>query len=124
MGTFDKDKEIGLTLTTTIPKGEHFILWGTKVTDNAVSTKLGMAAKTELMVSRLSDPSERFVVNSLGSAIANKFREATAEDFPVIAIWTEVPTEYGNPATVVQWVSDYAGPNAPATTEPVSDIPF
>lgn len=105
MGMFDKDKEVGRQLTSEFKEGEKFILYAVDVDPEAVKTDLGMADKTSMEVARLNDRGERFEVNSLGSAIASKAKEADDSDFPAIVCWLVVDSKkWGTKATVLQFI--------------------
>lgn len=106
MGMFDKDKEIGRTLVSEFAEHEKFILWGAKVVPGPV-TDLGESEKTLLTVSELSAPGEKFEVNTLGSAIASKAKDAEPSDFPAVVKWLQVKSKYGNDATVLQFIDAY-----------------
>lgn len=104
MGMFDKDKEIGRQLTAVFAAKEEFVLYDIHVLEEKVNTTLGDADKTVLTVSSLDDTDTRFEVSTLGSAIANKAREAEPSDFPAVVCWMEVDSNFGNQATVLQFI--------------------
>lgn len=104
MGMFDKDKEIGLLLTGMFAEREEFILWHAGIVREDYPTKLGPAAQSELEVSRLNAPGDRFKVTTLAGAISAKVREATPDDFPVVVFWMTVDSQYGGKATVLQFM--------------------
>jgi hypothetical protein len=125
MGMFDKDKEIGLALTREFANNEEFALYGVSVQENAVQTDFGWAAKTTLTVARLDTnarPGPQFQVTTLGGAIADKAREADADDFPCVVKWITVPSKAGQDATVLQWVRD-AKRRPPTPTNPPAGAP-
>lgn len=113
---FDKDKEIGRTLTSVFEYKDEFIVWRVHVDEGAVNTDLGPADKTVLLVSRLTAPDEKFEVNTLASAIADKAREAEADDFPAVVQLLQVQSNYKGKATVLQFVKPFDGR--------ADDIPF
>lgn len=106
MGMFDKDKEIGRVLTSVFDYGDEFVLWN--VNDGGkVDTEIGEARKTVLLVSRKSDPNEKFEVSTLSSAIADKAEKAESGDFPAVVQVLKVPSKKGNDATVLQFVKAF-----------------
>lgn len=111
---FDKDKEIGNQLDQAFPLGESFLLLGVEVEAKPVPTDLGDATKTRLRVHKLAADGitpigQPFEVSTLASAIADKAKESTPGDFPCIVELRKVPTKKGNPALVVQHISDWQG---------------
>jgi hypothetical protein len=116
MGMFDKDKEFGQNLINEVPKDEKFILWKATIDEETVDTQYGDARKTRLIISRKDDPGEKFEVTTLASAIADKAQDAVPEDFPAIVYWTEVDSNFGGKATVLQFFSEYK--------EDSEEIPF
>lgn len=118
MGMFDKDKEIGLQVTEVFATQEEFILWAVSVEPQAVQTDYGMADRTTMTVSKLSDPLEKFDVNTLGGAIADKAKEANPDEFPAVVYWLTVPSKNAarSDATVLRFVREYAPPRQGAPT--------
>src|ERR1700741_2266755 len=103
MGMFDRDKEFGRNLTDAFPPNVEFIVHAARVEDEPVPTELGMAEKAVLTVSRLSEPGEQFEVTTLASAIVEKTREASADDFPAVCCWMTVQSKkWGTQAVVLQ----------------------
>lgn len=109
MGMFDKDKEIGLILTNEFQQGEEFVLHGVSVDAEPVQTSIGPARKTRLMVERLDGNHREYEVTTLGSAIADKAEQAEPSDFPAVVKWLQVKSNFGNDATVLQFVRPYEG---------------
>lgn len=103
----------GARLRETFGAGELFVLWGIS-SAGEVQVDRGnegpkAVPKTNLEVSKLDSPDDRFDVGTLSSAIADMVPAATASDFPVVAFWTEVETEQGlNPATVLEAKEPYS----------------
>lgn len=112
MGMFDKDKELGRQMVGAFNYGDEFIVWDASVDPDKVPTKLGAASKTRLYVSKLDKPFDRFEVNTLASAIAEKAAEAEDGDFPAVVQLIQVPGQGGSQATVLQFVKQYDGPAA------------
>lgn len=104
MGMFDKDKEIGVDLTSKVAEGVEFILWAAKVDEATVSTRLGAARKTRLLVSSSDKPGDLRELVTLASAIADAAAGADAGDFPAVVFWTKVDTKAGNTAVVLRFV--------------------
>ena len=112
MGMFDKDKEIGNQLDQAIELGQQFILLSVEVEAKPIKTDIGDATKTRLKVCKLAADGQTplgvpFEVSTLASAIADKAKEASPEDFPCIVELRRVATKRGNPALVTQWISAY-----------------
>lgn len=116
MGMFDKDKEVGIILTSWIGANVPFILWGARIAREDYPTNLGPAVQSELTVSKLDDPGDKYEVRTLASAIATKVREAAASDFPAVVQWAVVTSSYGGTATVLSFLKPYGrqDANAPA----------
>lgn len=115
MGMFDKDKEIGLIITRYVQPGEEFILWGVRILREDYPTDLGPAVQSELTVSKVSSPGERYATTTLAQAIAAKVREADPGDFPAICSLAHVPTKWGQDALVIQFLKPYGRPDTSAT---------
>jgi len=107
MGMFDKDKEIGNRIDTEFDLREDFILWAVEIAPDKVSTKIGDATKTILTVSRIDEPDVQFDCTTLGSAIADKAAQQTADDFPVVVQLRKVAGRFGSEALVLQYVRDW-----------------
>lgn len=117
---FDKDKEMGLILTSTFDQGEQFVLWNAAVAREDFPTKFGPAPQAALEVSKQSTPQQRFTVNTVASAIVSKVREAESDDFPALVMWRKVPASMSpsGEAVVLQFIAawgaaDGAPPRAP-----------
>lgn len=121
MGMFDKDKEIGLLLTSAFSVGQQFVLWAARVDREDFPTKLGPSPRAMLTVSQIVEgrPGPRFDVGTLASAIVAKVREAEEDDFPAVVFWREAPSTRSSSgkATVLQFVSAW-GNAAPETRPP------
>lgn len=115
MGMFDKDKEIGVDLTSKVAEGVEFILWGAKVDTAAVATRLGDARKTRLLVSAQDRPSDLRELVTLASAIADAAEVADSSDFPAVVFWTKVNTRAGNTAVVIRFVRPFGETDREAT---------
>lgn len=113
MGMFDKDKEIGIILQNWIPKETPFILWDARIIREDFPTTLGNAVQVGMTVSRMDDPSERYEVTTLASAIAGKVREAEAGDFPAVVQTAYVDSKYGREALVLSFLKPYGKGNVP-----------
>lgn len=122
MGMFDKDKEIGRQLIPTFKFGDEFILWDAQVDADPVTTKIGPARKTRLLVSRLDKPADKFELSTLGSAIADKAEEAEESDFPAVVQVLQVEGQANSQATVLQFVKPYEDARAKFRT-PQSQAP-
>jgi len=108
VGMFDRDKEIGVILTSYMKERENFILWDAGIIREDFPTNIGPAAQTGLTVSRMSDPGDRVTVTTLASAIAGKAREANPSDFPAVVYWAAVWSDKWNRnITVLQFVKAY-----------------
>ncbi len=108
VGMFDKDKEIGRRIDHEFELGAEFIVWDAKIDTEEVSTSIGNARKTRLLVSTLRDPRTMFEAATLGSAIADKVAEATPLDFPAVVKLLKVPSSKSqNDALVIQFVREY-----------------
>lgn len=109
MGMFDKDREIGLPLTTAFNFGQDLVLWDA-IDGGKVKTEINAEArKTRLIVSEVGkDRIEAFEVSTLSSAIADKAAMRTAEgsEFPAVVRLLKVPSNKGNDATVLQFVRE------------------
>lgn len=120
MGMFDKDKEIGLLLTSAFAQGQQFVLWHARIDREDFPTKLGPSPRALLTVSQIIDGSAgpRFDVGTLASAIVAKVREAEQDDFPAVVFWREAPSQRSSSgkATVLQFVSAWG--NAPEERRP------
>jgi|KBSMisStaDraftv2_1062788.scaffolds.fasta_scaffold01564_6 hypothetical protein len=115
MGMFDKDKEIGLILTSHMAEREEFILWDASILRDDFPTTLGHASQVGLEVSRMTGPRERFTVTTLASAIAAKVREAEVTDFPAVVYWAGIYSDkWQRKVTVLQFVRPYTGPGQEA----------
>jgi hypothetical protein len=133
---FDKDKEIGLIVDRFIGLNTEFILWDARIIREDFPTELGPAVQSQLIVSKMDNPNERYETTSLASAIAAKVREADVTDFPAVVQLNKVASKYGNDALVIQFVKPYKARNygspprtpapdpAPAQSAQPSDIPF
>lgn len=117
MGMWDKDKEMGRRLDAVFSIGDYLIVYAA-APDGEISTSLGMARKTKLVVAPESAPEDRSEVATLSSTIASKAELADESDFPIVAQLLKVPTDKGNPALVLQYVRDYVAASAD------EDIPF
>ena len=122
-GMFAKDKEFGNRLDQLFRLGEPFILYGVRIRDERMTTKMGDQEVAELDVEKLNDRAQgsglRLIANTIASAIVNKAKEATPEDFPCLVELRKVPSRFTNDALVIQWLKAWDGPN------PNSDeIPF
>lgn len=145
MGMFDKDKEIGASLTQMFSACQPFLLLNARVLPDPVPTEIGPARKTELRVARLSDgESAPFVVSTLASSIADKASESVPADFPAVVCWnTAHSKKWNTQATVLQWLRAATAEEAmnagldlnqttmPTPTQPVGaatpdtdDVPF
>lgn len=122
MGMFAKDKEIGLILQKYVPKRAEFVLWDAEVTREDFPTDLGPAAQATLAISSLTrDPegTNKTLVTTLASAIVDKVREATREDFPAVVYWTTVTSaKFGREATVLQFVREHTYPGMKSSPQP------
>lgn len=121
MGMFDKDKEVGLLLTSVVPMGKQFIVWNAGVTREDFPTKFGPSAQATLTISYPDNPGEKMDVTTLAGAIVDKVREAEDSDFPALVIWREAPAERSSTgkATVLQFLKAYGSAGVP-DSEPVS----
>lgn len=115
-GMFDKDKEIGRQLEATFKAGDEFVLFDVVIQPDRVETAIGPARKTTLTVVKL-DPNtgkeigDKFEVNTLASAIADKAEDASPDDFPAVVAWMKVHSaNFNTDATVLQFIRDYADP--------------
>lgn len=127
MGMFDKDKEIGTIITSFVQVGEPFILWDARITREDFPTKMGLATQSQLVVSKLGSPGDRYETTTLASAIATKVREAESGDFPAIVQLAEVPSPtYGGMALVLQFLKPYGkqveDPASSAATVPPGKV--
>lgn len=116
MGMFDKDKELGRQMVGAFNYGDEFIVWDAAVDDEKVPTKLGAATKTRLYVSRLDKPLDKFEVNTLASAIAEKAAEAESGDFPAVVQLIQVRGQGDSQATVLQFVKPWTGQGSASAT--------
>lgn len=116
MGMFDKDKEIGLILTTWIDPREEFIIHGASVIREDFPTELGPTPQVEMEVSKVQAPRTTYKVTTLASAIVAKVREAEGDDFPAVVMWFKTPSRYGQDAQVLQFVRPW---NAAVDRRPV-----
>lgn len=110
MGMFDKDKEIGRILTSVYSYGDKFILRNATVEAEPVQTEIGPARKTVLETSPLDKPQDVDTVSTLASAIADKAEQAEPDDFPCVVELLEVNSNFGNRATVLQFVRPWDDP--------------
>lgn len=134
MGMFDKDKEIGLIITRYVDIGEEFILWDARIIREDFPTKLGLAVQSELVVSKLATPAEKYTTTTLASAIGAKVKEAEKDDFPAVCSLAMVDSRFGDQALVVQFLKPFGKTDArpigaPAMADAVdpdgkSDIPY
>lgn len=116
MGMFDKDKEIGTVLYPNwIGLQVPFIVWGVNIKREDFPTKFGPSPQTELEVSKLDNPNDRYKVTTLAGAIAAKAREAEPSDFPAVVQCAQVPVDTGQ-ALVLQFLKPY-GNQERQTTE-------
>lgn len=106
-GMFGKDKEIGNRIDSEFELREPFILWGVTIPDKMVDTKIGPAAKCVLDVSRTETPDQHFEVATLASAIVNKAKEATPDDFPAVVELRRVQGRFQSDTLVLQFVRAY-----------------
>lgn len=109
MGMFDKDKEIGTIITTVFQLREHFIVWGVRIRNPEYPTPTGTAVQSELTVSKLDNPGEKFEATTLASAIGAKIPEAEASDFPAVCCLAKVPGQMNSEALVLQFLKPYTG---------------
>lgn len=109
MGMFDKDKEMGLLLTSFFGEREEFIVWSAHIGRDDFPTKLGPAKQAVLEVSRKDNPGERYTVSTLAGAIADKVQEADDGDFPAVVYWTTAPSRFTGTATVLQFLRAWDG---------------
>jgi hypothetical protein len=109
MGMFDKDKEIGLILTSVFQQGEQFILWGAHVDREDFPTKFGPSPRAALSVSKPDNPAQRLEVTTVASAIVAKVREAEPTDFPALVMWRTVQADRSpsGQAVVLQFLATY-----------------
>lgn len=126
MSLFTKDRLYGGTrLDEAVKLGEEYVLWDIGIISEEVPTSLGMASKTELVISPVHDSQNYMRVGTLASAIASKVKEARGDhsDLPAIVQFMRVPSaqEGGQDALVVQFISPWEGDPAPAFT-PVQSI--
>lgn len=125
MGMFDKDKEIGLLLTSTFNQGEQFVLWDAKVDREDFPTRLGPTPRAMLTCSQIVNgrPGQRMEVSTVAGAIVAKVREAEQDDFPAVVFWRKAPSTRSatGEATVLQFVSAWG--NAPVENRPAEVIP-
>lgn len=134
MGLWDKDKEMGRQLTQIFSYGDEIIVWRLRPDPTPVDVGGGESAnKTWVEVSRVDRPDDLFEVSTLSKPIHEKAELATDEDFPVVCQLLQVETKRAlNPATVLQYIRDWAGERpAAATRETVQaatarddDLPF
>jgi hypothetical protein len=99
----------GKRLGNEFASGEAFILWGMAITGDVPMQTGELATKTELEVSRIIAPDDRFKVNTLSKPIAAMVAEAGPGDFPVEAFWHEVETSM-QPAVVLTAVRRWIEP--------------
>lgn len=119
MGMFDKDKEIGLIITRFVELNEQFILWDARIVRDDFPTTLGPTPQSQLTVSKMAEPQDKYVTTTLASAIAAKVREAEPGDFPAVVQLARVESRFGNDALVVQFLKPY-GRSADATDTPTA----
>lgn len=115
MGMFDKDKEFGLDATDAFQIGERFALYGATRGEKNIETKVGLAAKTTMIVRRLDSADhpigDTFEVTTLASAIGDKADQAEPSDFPCLVELRHVDsTNFGVKALVLQWVGELNDP--------------
>lgn len=115
MGMFDKDKVFAPDgrLDEKYPpgptdsrEGSQIVLWGVEDKGD-FETELGTARMTWLTVSDLLFPEDKVVVGTLGSAIAEKVKEAESTDFPAVVKVLKVSSDNGNDALVLNWIREY-----------------
>lgn len=121
MGMFDKDKEIGLLLTSFFQQGEQFILWGATIDDTPMQTKYGLSDVARLKVSKKDDPRQEFEVTTVASAIVAKVTDAEPDDFPALVMWRQAPSERSASglATVLQFIAAWGGSRASTPRAPM-----
>lgn len=94
---------------------EEVVLWDCRhVAD--VTTDLGVARKTELLISRIASDGttledEPFAVGTLANAIADKIEQRAEGDLPAVVIFFVTPSSKSenNDATVMQFVRRWDG---------------
>jgi hypothetical protein len=154
MGMFDKDKEIGLLLTSAFNQGEQFVLWNAYIDREDFPTQYGPVPRASLDVSKIDNQraGQKFTVNSVASAVVAKVRDAERDDFPAVVFWRKAPSARSSSgeALVLQFVSawgnavpedrppevreddlaaraggrDFSTPPATTPVAPDDDIPF
>jgi hypothetical protein len=94
MGMFDKDKEIGLLLTSAFNQGEQFVLWNAYIDREDFPTQYGPVPRASLDVSKIDNQraGQKFTVNSVASAVVAKVRDAERDDFPAVVFWRKAPS--------------------------------
>jgi hypothetical protein len=121
MGMFDKDKEIGLLLTSAFNQGEQFVLWNAYIDREDFPTQYGPVPRASLDVSKIDNQraGQKFTVNSVASAVVAKVRDAERDDFPAVVFWRKAPSARSSSgeALVLQFVSAW-GNAAPEDRPP------
>jgi hypothetical protein len=129
MGMFDKDKEVGLLLTSAFDQGEQFVMYDARIDREDFPTKFGPQPRAMMTVAKIVNgkPGPRFEVNTVASAIVSKVREAESDDFPAVVMWRKVPSDRSSSgeALVLQLVAAWGAaadnpPTAPMIPEGVA----
>lgn len=108
MGAFDKDKEYGVRLDQEVELNQHFILWDAALPGRTIDTSIGEAEVCELVISHTATPEDKTTVNTVAAAIVDKFRNGVEPDeVPAVCKIMRVPSRFGQPALVVQYVKPY-----------------
>lgn len=107
MGMFDKDKEIGLILTSVFQQGEQFIIWDARIDREDFPTRYGPSPRAAMTVSKPDNPGQRLEITTVASAIVSKVREAEPTDFPALVMWRIVDSDRSGSgkATVLQFLA-------------------
>ena|SRR5205807_8717921 len=108
MGMFEKDKQFGLRLDQRFDLKEQFIVWGARISDERIDTKLGPADVAIITASPMDDPSDQLDYNTVATAIVEKVRNAEPPDFPAVCHLLKVPTKWDRDALVIQFVREYS----------------
>lgn len=124
MGMFDKDKQYGVRLDSEFAIGEHFVMWGVRIPKDTIETDFGPAERAIMTVSKRTDPDHKYEVQTLASAIVNKCKDATRDDFPAIVKLDRVKGRFRENTLVLQFIAPFGTTdyNAPANRD--DDLPF
>ena len=113
-GMWDKQRLLGgKRLQQEFGNEEDFILWKIeRVGDVPVDDEGNLAPKTELTVSRLTSPDEKFPIGTLSQAIDLLAQDAESKsvegDLPAVCHWTETETKRGlQPAVILVALRPY-----------------